>query len=156
LRQVLARLEDERTGEVLVRECHVAIPPNRHAEARAVAAVLGDDIWRRFPFVPGMNPVTTDPLEGILNNSWRPARAETGGGGTPAAEDGGTVPPRQTSVTLALRLPPTADAARAASRVKEVLEAEPPYGAKVSFTAPERPSDGWNAPPTADWLLASV
>src|SRR5262249_46806972 len=62
LRQLLARLEDERTGEILVKECHVAIPPDRVSEARAVAAVIGDDIWRRFPFVPGMTPVTTDPV----------------------------------------------------------------------------------------------
>jgi acetylornithine deacetylase/succinyl-diaminopimelate desuccinylase-like protein len=118
--------------------------------------VLGEEIWRRFPFLPGMKPVTSDPVEGILNNSWRPALAVTGAAGMPAIEDAGNVLRPQTSVKLSLRLPPTANAARAAQRVKEVLEAEPPYGAKVSFTTPERPGDGWNAPPTADWLLASV
>jgi acetylornithine deacetylase/succinyl-diaminopimelate desuccinylase-like protein len=156
LRQLLARLEDERTGEVLVKECRATIPPNRLAEARAVAAVLGEEVWRRFPFVPGMTPVTSDPVEGILNNSWRPALAVTGVAGMPAIEDAGNVLRPHTSVKLSLRLPPTANAARAAQRVKEVLEAEPPYGANVSFTTPERPGDGWNAPPTADWLLASV
>ena len=78
LRQILGRLEDERTGEILVRECHVEIPPGRLAEVRAVAALLGDDVWRRFPFVPGMHPVTRDPVEGLLNNTWRPALAITG------------------------------------------------------------------------------
>src|SRR5262249_52485930 len=141
LRQLMTRLEDERTGEVLVKECHVPIPPDRLAEARAVAAGLGGDIWRRFPFLPGMNPVTAGPREGILNNSWRPALAVTGVAGIPALADAGNVLRPHTSVKLSLRLPPTADAARAARRVKEVLEAEPPYGAKVSFTTPEQPGN---------------
>src|SRR6188474_905997 len=49
LRQVLDRLEDYRTGRILVRECHVEIPPHRLEEVKAVAATLGDDIWQRFP-----------------------------------------------------------------------------------------------------------
>jgi acetylornithine deacetylase/succinyl-diaminopimelate desuccinylase-like protein len=156
LRQVVGRLEDERTGEILVRECHVEIPPDRLAEVRAVAGVLGEEIWRRFPFVPGMTPVTSDPVEALLNNTWRPALAVTGADGLPALADAGNVLRPRTSVKLSLRLPPTADAARAMTRVKAVLEADPPYGARVTFTTPERPGTGWNAPPMADWLRESV
>jgi len=47
------------------------------------------------------------------------------------------------------------DAERAARRVKEILESDPPYGARVAFDA-ETPGNGWDAPPTKDWLLASV
>src|SRR4029453_1395193 len=72
LRQVLGRLEDERTGEILVRECHVEVPPDRLAEVRAVAAVLGDELWDKFPYVGGMRPETKDPVEALLNNTWRP------------------------------------------------------------------------------------
>jgi acetylornithine deacetylase/succinyl-diaminopimelate desuccinylase-like protein len=71
LRQILGRLENERTGEILVRECHVEIPPARLAEARAVAAVLGEEITARWPYVSGMQPVTKDPVEALLNNTWR-------------------------------------------------------------------------------------
>jgi acetylornithine deacetylase/succinyl-diaminopimelate desuccinylase-like protein len=156
LRQVLDRLEDHRTGEILVRECHVAIPPGRLAEVRAVAAVLGDDVWKRFPYVPGMSPVTRDPVEALLNNTWRPALAVTGVEGIPAGADGGNVLRPKTSLKLSLRLPPTADAARATRRVKEVLEADPPYGARVTYATGERPGDGWDAPVMADWLRESV
>jgi acetylornithine deacetylase/succinyl-diaminopimelate desuccinylase-like protein len=156
LRQVLDRLEDHRTGEILVRECHVAIPPGRLAEVRAVAAVLGDDVWRRFPYVPGMSPVTRDPVEALLNNTWRPALAVTGVEGIPAVADGGNVLRPRTSLKLSLRLPPTADAALATRRVKEVLEADPPYGARVTFASAERPGDGWDAPAMAEWLRESV
>src|SRR5437773_5347226 len=87
LRQLLDRLEDHRTGEILVRECHVEIPPGRLDEVRAVAKVLGEDIWRRFPYVAGMSPVTKDPVEAMLNNTWRPALAVTGVDGMPALAD---------------------------------------------------------------------
>src|SRR6185369_15548835 len=156
LRQVLGRLEDERTGEILVRECHVEIPPARLAEVKAVAAVLGDEITTRWPFMPGMRPVTNDPVEALLNNTWRPALAVTGVDGIPAIADAGNVLRPKTSVKLSLRLPPTADAARAMKRVKETLESDPPYGARVTFTTGERPGSGWNAPAAAECLLDSV
>src|SRR6185503_2955584 len=156
LRQVLDRLEDTRTGEVLVRECHVEIPPHRLEEGKAVAATLGDDIWPRFPFVPGMQPVTKNNVEALLNNTWRPSLAITGVDGIPALVDGGNVLRPHTSLKLSLRLPPTCDAAVAVRRVKETLEANPPYGARVTFSSHERPGSGWNAPAMAQWLGQSV
>ena len=156
LRQVLDRLEDTRTGEILVRECHVEIPPHRLEEVKAVAATLGDDIWQRFPFVPGMQPVTKNNVEALLNNTWRPALAVTGVDGIPALADGGNVLRPQTSLKLSLRLPPTCDAGTAVRRVTEVLEANPPYGARVTFSTGERPGSGWNAPAMAMWLQQSV
>ncbi len=156
LRQLLGRIEDERTGEILVRECHVEVPPGRLAEVQAVAAVLGRDVGRGFPLVPGMRPVTLDPVQALLNNTWRPALAVTGVDGMPSLADAGNVLRPKTAVKLSLRLPPTADAPRAAQRVKEVLEAEPPYGARVTFSTGERPGTGWDAPVMADWLRDSV
>ncbi|HTG13372.1 MAG TPA: peptidase dimerization domain-containing protein, partial [Candidatus Eisenbacteria bacterium] len=156
LRQLLDRLEDDRTGKILVEACHVEIPPARLAEVRAVAGVLGDDVWQRFPFLPGMRAVTQDPVEALLNNTWRPALSVTGMDGIPALADAGNVLRPKTSVKLSLRLPPTADATLASRRVKEVLEADPPYGARVTYATGERPGTGWNAPAMAGWLRESV
>src|SRR5206468_3952717 len=89
LRQLLDRLEDSRTGEIIPRDFHVEIPRERLAEAREVATVLGTEIYDRFPFPPGARPVSTDPYELILNNTWRPALAITGGAGLPLPADGG-------------------------------------------------------------------
>jgi acetylornithine deacetylase/succinyl-diaminopimelate desuccinylase-like protein len=156
LRQVLDRLEDSRTGRILVSECHVDIPPGRLAEVRAVAGVLGEKIGRTFPLLPGMSPMTGDPVEALLNNTWRPTLSVTGVDGIPALADAGNVLRPKTSLKLSLRLPPTTDADRAGRRVKEVLEADPPYGARVTYTSGERPGTGWNAPVMADWLQESV
>jgi acetylornithine deacetylase/succinyl-diaminopimelate desuccinylase-like protein len=156
LRRVLDRLEDSGTGKILVPECHVEVPPGRLAEVRAVAGVLGAELWSLFPVLPGMRPATADPVEALLDNTWRPALAVTGVDGIPALADAGNVLRPKTSVKLSLRLPPTADAARAGRRVKEVLEADPPYGARVTFSSGEQPSRGWDAPAMAAWLRESV
>ena len=155
LRRLLARLEDEATGTILPRELHAEIPPARVAQARAVAAALGDEVWSRFPFVPGARPAHADPVELVLASTWRPALAVTGADGLPALADAGNVLRPGTAVKLSLRLPPPLDAARAAARLKEVLEADPPCGARVTFT-PSGLSTGWEAPPMREWLAASV
>jgi len=153
-RQLLSRIEDERTGAV-ARDFHVAVPAARAAEARAVAKVLGPDIAGRYPLVEGMRYVEDDPVALLLANTWTPALAITGADGLPALEDGGNVLRPGTSLKLSLRIPPTLDAARATRRLKEILEADPPYGARVRFTA-ATPSPGWDAPATEPWLLEAV
>jgi acetylornithine deacetylase/succinyl-diaminopimelate desuccinylase-like protein len=47
------------------------------------------------------------------------------------------------------------DADRAAGRLKEILEADPPYGARVRFEV-EAPGNGWNAPAMRTWLSQSI
>ena len=60
-----------------------------------------------------------------------------------------------TEAKLSLRLPPTLDANGAAAADEGILEADPPYGARVSFHGDE-PGSGWNAPKTAPWLEAAL
>src|SRR2546421_2252698 len=155
-RELLSRLEDERTGEIIPRDFHVEIPRERVAQAREVATVLGDEVFARFPLAPGMRPVSVDPLELILNNTWRPALAITGAAGLPLPADGGNVLRPKTSLKLSLRLPPTCEAGRAVRRLKEILEADPPYGARVTLDTYGDTGNGWNAPATNPKLLESI
>ncbi len=155
LRSLLARLEDERTGKILPAELHVEIPAARVEQARRVAAVLGDTVHSKFPFLPGMRPVLDDGAELLLNNTWRPALSITGADGLAKLEDAGNVLRPFTAVKVSLRLAPTTDAARATRRLKELFESDPPYGARVTFE-PETPASGWDAPATAPWLDSAV
>jgi acetylornithine deacetylase/succinyl-diaminopimelate desuccinylase-like protein len=153
-RQLLSRLEDERTGAI-TRDFHVEIPPARKDEARAVARVMGPEIAGRYPVVDGMRYVQDDPVALLLANTWEPALAVTGAAGLPALADGGNVLRPFTALKLSLRIPPALDAARAARRLAEILEADPPYGARVRFEA-STPSPGWDAPVTERWLLDAI
>src|SRR5204863_425113 len=67
---------------------------------------------------------------------------------------GGNVLRPSTTVKLSLRVPPTCDAERAARTLKDLLEKDPPYGAKVTYQGDG--SRGWDAPPTQPWLLESA
>jgi acetylornithine deacetylase/succinyl-diaminopimelate desuccinylase-like protein len=58
-------------------------------------------------------------------------------------------------VKLSLRLPPTAEATKVGAILKQLFEADPPYGAQVRFT-PEGSAAGWNAPPLSPWLEHSL
>jgi acetylornithine deacetylase/succinyl-diaminopimelate desuccinylase-like protein len=154
-RQLLGRIEDELTGLVRPREFHAEVPAERVAQVRAVAAALGEDVAGKYPVVPGMRLTQSDPVELLLNGTWRPSLSITGADGLPSVRDGGNVLRPRTALKLSLRLPPTVDADRAGARLAEILEADPPYGARVTFRAREAGS-GWNAPATAPWLAEAI
>jgi acetylornithine deacetylase/succinyl-diaminopimelate desuccinylase-like protein len=155
LRQVLSRLEDERSGAILPKDFHVEIPRQRIEQAAACAGVLGADIHAKFPFVDGARPISNELQELVLNRTWRPALAVTGVEGIPPLESAGNVLRPHTAVKLSLRIPPRLEPKQALAALKRVLESDPPYGTKVSFEG-EKGSTGWDAPPLAPALERSI
>ncbi|MRH02283.1 M20/M25/M40 family metallo-hydrolase [Xanthomonas sontii] len=155
LRDLLSRLEDEATGKIKVEGLYADIPEERLAQARKVAEVLGDEVYSKFPFLPGMRPMHEDLSELVLNRTWRPALSVTGADGLPPLASAGNVLRPETAVKLSLRLPPTLDGKHAGELLKEVLLRDPPYGAEVSL-ALEKSSSGWNAPAQSPWLTDAI
>src|SRR5215472_13090053 len=153
--QLLARVENPVTGELLLDELQVSIPRDRRVQASAAAQVLGSAVAGKLPWVGGAQPVSNDPTELIINSTWRATLAVTGADGLPPVLSGGNVLLPELAVKLSLRLPPTCDAERAQRAVAEALEREPPYGAQVSFEEPSA-NGGWNAPAFAPWLEESI
>ncbi|WPB74931.1 M20 family metallopeptidase [Archangium violaceum] len=151
LRQVLSRVEDEQTGRIRIDGLQVHIPQARREQAAAVAEVLGEEVYSKFPWVPGSRPVTVDRAEQILNRTWRPALSVTAVEGMPALGSAGNVLRPYTAVKLSMRIPPRVDPKAAIQALKQTLEADPPYGAKVTFEG-EKTSAGWDAPPLEKWL----
>jgi acetylornithine deacetylase/succinyl-diaminopimelate desuccinylase-like protein len=155
LEQLLARIENPVTGDLLLDELHVSMPRDRRVQAAAAAQVLGGSVAGKLPWAQGVQPVSNDPTELIINSTWRATLAVTGAEGLPALGSAGNVLLPEVAVKLSLRLPPTCDAARATAAVREALVREPPYGAQVSFDSGSAPG-GWNAPAFAPWLEASI
>jgi acetylornithine deacetylase/succinyl-diaminopimelate desuccinylase-like protein len=155
MRQLLSRIEDEKTGEILLPELHAQVPPERRAQAKVAAAALGDQVWAKFPFLPGMIPMAGAGEELVLNRTWRPTLSVTGLEGAPDLGSAGNVLRPHTSAKLSIRLPPVADGERASAAVKHALERDPPYGAQISYRE-EKASSGWNAPATKPWLLRTL
>lgn len=155
LRILLDRLEDAATGRIIPEWLHTEVPHDRLAEATETARILGDEIHDKFPFLPGMKPMGNDPLELLLNRTWRPMLSYTGQAGLPDLVQGGNVLRPKTSLKLSLRVPPTLDASNLDRKLQELLESNPPYGAHVTFE-PEKGAGGWEAPKVASWLERSV
>jgi acetylornithine deacetylase/succinyl-diaminopimelate desuccinylase-like protein len=155
MRQLLSRIEDEVTGTVRPSEFYAQVPPERVAQARRAAAALGDTVYTKFPFSPGMMPAADDTTELVLNRTWRPQLAVIGIDGLPKPGDAGNVQLPYTATRLSLRLPPTLDAVSAGERLRALLEREPPYGAHIAFDVGSSAS-GWNAPALAPWLEQSL
>ncbi len=154
-RTLLARVESDVNGDLLVEELTVPIPAARIEQARAAAGVLGDKIAGKLPFVPGARALSDSPVELVLNNTWRPTLAITGAAGLPAMENAGNVLLPRIEFKLSFRLPPSADAEAAAKAVKKRLESDPPYGVRVKFEV-DSSLAGWDAPPVAPWLERSM
>jgi acetylornithine deacetylase/succinyl-diaminopimelate desuccinylase-like protein len=155
MRQLLARIEDIDTGAVKGDAFNAAIPEERQKQAKVAAQALGDEVYTKFPFVDGMKPNGTDLAELVLNRTWRPALSITGFAGAPTPVNAGNVLRPFTEAKLSLRVPPTADAKKASVVLKQILERDPPYGAKVTYDG-EKDGSGWNAPKTAPWLEAAL
>jgi acetylornithine deacetylase/succinyl-diaminopimelate desuccinylase-like protein len=155
LRSLLSRLADESTGHLKLAELSVETPDERRRQIAATAKLLGDSVAARMPFAPGVQPMSRDPAVLLENSTWRPTLTVTGIDGLPNVRNAGNVLAPRLSVKLSFRLPPTADAAKAASAIRRALETDPPYGARVSF-ASGADSVGWNAPPLEPWLERAV
>src|ERR1051326_8505771 len=154
-RQLLERIDDAATGVVKPAAFHAQIPLERSEQAKRAAEVLGEEIWRRFPFVKGMKPMTSDLADLVLNRTWRPMLAVTGAEGLPAPANAGNVLRPKTALVLSLRLapavrphsaarpnprwglpraPPPAAGPRGPARAPRARGgAAPPYGARVKF-----------------------
>jgi acetylornithine deacetylase/succinyl-diaminopimelate desuccinylase-like protein len=161
LRHVLDRLEDSATGRLLPESFHCEIPASRLEQARATAAILKDEVWKRMPWACGADggptlPTTTDPVEGLLARTWRPTLSVTGVDGFPDLKSAGNVLRPYTAFKLSLRLPPLVNGHEASVRLKTLLEDNAPYNARVTFHPDGRAgalgATGWNAPELAPWL----
>jgi hypothetical protein len=91
MRTLLSRLEDEKTGKVLVKEFDVDIPAQRLQQVKATAGRA------RRPRVEGVPVGRRDEADGerqrrlILNRTWRPTLSLVGASGIPEPKDAGNV-----------------------------------------------------------------
>lgn len=153
-RKLLDRIEDPLTGEILVKELFCDVP---EATLKNMAALndLGDAYVKQFSFVPGAHPVPfKDNVELAVRNFWRPCLTVTGAD-LPAVAKAGNVIRSAVQLKLSIRCPPLVDAVKANEVVQRILEANPPFGAQVSFV-PEAAASGWVAPELKPWLDQSL
>jgi acetylornithine deacetylase/succinyl-diaminopimelate desuccinylase-like protein len=145
-RLLLGRLEDEATGEILLPEAHAAeVPRLRIAQLTEVANHLGSQITDIGQLVEGGKYLSDDIAKMTVDRAWKPGLEVTGADGIPKVSEGSNVIRVRTALKLSLRIPPGVSGPRAQDALKRLLEADPPYGAKVVYT-PNSQGGGWACP----------
>ena len=154
-RMLLDRIENSKTGEVLIPEMHVEISDNIMQQATALAEVLGDELWSSLPTVETLESQSKDVSEMLLDINWRPALSVIGADGIPSVQSAGNVLRTNTDLKISFRIPPGVNAEEVQEVVKQILEANPPYGAEVTYN-PTEPADGFHAPPLHEGIASAL
>ena len=155
IRELLDRVEDSATGEVLLPELHVEIPPDRIAAAADTAAAIAFKPADEFPFAGATQPM----IERRRRASSSPRRWHADAQlhrrrRVPAARPG-----RQRAAAVDpphAQLPPAADVRRARRRRRRSSARSPPTRRQAPWSrgAWTRTGPGWAAPPLAPWLAS--
>eukprot|EP00479_Gromia_sphaerica_P001884 TRINITY_DN1219_c0_g1_i3.p1 TRINITY_DN1219_c0_g1~~TRINITY_DN1219_c0_g1_i3.p1 ORF type:complete len:229 (+),score=34.11 TRINITY_DN1219_c0_g1_i3:296-982(+) len=145
------RVEDSKTGEILVPELSCDIPKQHVEFAGKTAETLGDSFQEDLPFVGDGQTVHPSVKECLLNRTWRPTLTLTGISGLPPCDKAGSVLRPGTSFKLSFRTPPIVDADTANVALEKVLTADPPYKSTVTYDN-QMGMNGWAAPPIKEWL----
>jgi acetylornithine deacetylase/succinyl-diaminopimelate desuccinylase-like protein len=155
VRELLDRIENPRTGEVLLPELHAKIPDADLAAAGVTARAFGDPAAAGLPIVSGLMLLGRDGADRLIRRTWEPSLSIIGVDGVPGPHDAGNVLRPFTTVVLGMRLPPTVSAAVAGASLVRALTDDPPHGAKVTATL-EQCADGWVAPEPEGWFRDAV
>jgi acetylornithine deacetylase/succinyl-diaminopimelate desuccinylase-like protein len=145
LRELLDRIEDSRTGEVISAALVSAIPETG-VTVRADQATHGAPPSLTFATLPGVQPDVHTVDEQLARLGWTSAIAYVGIEGMSSLIDAGSVLRASTTLRLSIRTPPTLDASTAARKLAEELTSNPPQGAHVSFNV-QAAQSGWLASP---------
>lgn len=151
LRQLLDRIENSDDGKMQIEELFVKVPESRLKQIQETTKTLDHEFIHTVPFLEGVKPTGENTVELILNRTWRPALSIVGMDGVPSTASGGNVTLPSLTVKLSVRVPPTCDTKTANIALKNILEKNPPFNAKVHYNLIDQ-AGGWNAPELAKWL----
>ncbi len=150
LRQLIERVEDSATGDILLTELHGQIPSYVIESSQSVAAEFGDVIAEELPSIDGLELMGASAADRIVRRTWFPTLSVVGMAGIPDPSIAGNVLRPSTTAVLSFRVPPNVDASKAAQALKTLLTENVPSSARVQadFTTGE----GWVAPELSPWL----
>jgi len=84
IRELLDRIDDSKTGEVKLPELVAKLPEYVPAEAKKMAALGGETMFKKYKVVDGVKCMSQDNLEQMyLNNTWKANLSITGAAGLP-------------------------------------------------------------------------
>ena len=151
IRELLNRLENPSTGEVLVESMHVPIPVRHMGSLKQLAEMSGEKLWRRFPLAGETRPRSLDPLVLLLKNAWEPSLSVLGAEGLPSIAQASALLRPSTALKLSFRIPPGVNADQAAQEAISLVTNNVPSNANVVIENLHA-EPGFETPEGAVWL----
>lgn len=133
-RMLISRIEDEQTGRMKLPELFLKEIPQKTIDMfGAIAKQLGHEAVAVVNPLPGSKLLSDSIQDMIIARAFEPGLAVTAADGLPPMNEGSNVIRTKTALKLSVRIPPGIVPEDAAKVIKETLEKDPPYGAKVSY-----------------------
>ena len=143
LRKVLDGIMDSTTGDVLIDEFYVKeIPKSIDEEMDKEIEIVGDKYFEEIPLYERVKPLKTDVKASIINNRWKPTCIVLGIDNCPKTEENGFGVSKSIKVKISMRLPPGIDSKAALEALKNVINQNTYFSAKVELVSYGL-SDGW-------------
>lgn len=155
MQQLISRIEDVNTGELKLPELFTEIKPYIYEKEAKIAKVIGPFIRHMFPFEEGVDPITLDSVQLLINNGWKPCLTVIGNEGLPFYATSGNVIHPYYATRISIRLPPNVDKDAANDAVIRELTRDPPYNVVVDVVSAS-PSAGWAAKELEPWLENAI
>lgn len=155
IRQLLAKIEDVNTGELLLPELNVEVPVEHKKALKVAAKAIGGDIIKNIPLLSGSLAVSNDPEVLLHRQTWGSSLAVIGANGLPAIELAGNVIRPFTTLQLNLRIPPIVEAETVVTALRKTFTTDLTYGAKVNFSITAK-TNGWVMPKMSLWLRRTI
>ena len=153
-RQLLSRLEDENTGEILPEWLHLKINDEMKKTCSEIVKMKGDEM-KDFPLLEGVKKQVEDPLDIFMTMNLKPSLSIIGADGLPPIESAGNVLRTNTDLKISIRTPPGIDASAVAKKVQKLLEENPPNGAHVTAKMTEV-ADGFLSPKLPEAISSAL
>jgi len=150
MRNLLDRLDDSRTGDV-IKELETEMPSYARPEAERMAKLMEADLAKKYKLQPGVKFCTDDMVKMYLDNTWKANLSITGAGGLPPYEKAGNVVRPSTSCRLSMRLPPNMNASEAAKVVRQKITTDVPHNCVVEIHG-DHNGNGWCMKEPEPWF----
>jgi len=150
-RALLSRMEDENTGQVMLRESSSAVPEERRREAEALAEELSWVACGNFPVAEGITLGGNSPAERLLMQTWEPSLAVIGIDGIPPGSSAPAVLHKSVRVMVLMRTPPEADVTRIVEEIQEICQKSVPSNARAELEF-HAVVPGWSAIGKRSWI----
>lgn len=154
-RELLSRLENSTTGEVLPSSFHCEIPPERLVQLKKTAEILKGAIKTNFPWAGATQARFNSTFENLLAQTWKPQLAVIGAEGLPSLAEAGNVLRSETALRLSIRIPSHVNPDLALKELTLLLTQNVPYQAQVTVENAHAAS-GWDSTPDQNWFKTAI